>query len=90
MKFDELYKSYMCEKESDDGFDNLRKEITDFNIDDFLAVMGLGKKYKPTEPKKYKCENCAKTSAYYKEFHPDTDMNEVLLYCPDCKHIKEK
>lgn len=39
--------------------------------------------------KNYKCPECKKSEAYYKEIHADTDMNDVVLYCPDCKLLDE-
>ena len=30
------------------------------------------------------CSHCQSKNAYYKEFHPDTSINEIALYCPDC------
>ena len=36
------------------------------------------------------CPKCGKNKAYYQEMHPDTDMNEIILYCPDCGEVDEK
>jgi DNA-directed RNA polymerase subunit M/transcription elongation factor TFIIS len=58
--------------------------------DDFLAKFGLGPKYVPQEPNKHKCPGCGKVTAYYKEIHPDTDMNEIVLYCPECGYEEEE
>ena len=55
------------------------------DVDDFLAKFGLGPKYVPKETKKHECPKCKKKIAYYREEHPDTDMNEMVLFCPDCK-----
>lgn len=52
----------------------------------FLAKLGLGPNYKPKPIKKYKCPNCKKPNAVYKEVHADTDINEIELQCPDCKY----
>lgn len=57
--------------------------------DTFLAKFGLGPKYIPQEPTKHLCPKCGKNTAYYKEEHPDTDMNEMVLYCPECKYESE-
>jgi Zn finger protein HypA/HybF involved in hydrogenase expression len=43
----------------------------------------------PIERKTCECDNCHKNNAYVREEHPDTDMNEMVVYCPDCKHTKE-
>ena len=67
-----------------DRFDKSREELGADVVDDFLAKLGLGPKYVPVEPKKYNCPKCKKGNAYYKEFHPDTSMNCIELYCPDC------
>ena len=55
-------------------------------IDTFAASLGFGPKYTPKPTKKYLCPKCGMTNAYYKEIHPDTDMIEIVLYCPDCKN----
>ncbi len=51
---------------------------------DFAAKFGLGPKYVPKETKTYKCPKCGKKEAYFEEIHPDTDMNDIVLSCPDC------
>jgi hypothetical protein len=51
---------------------------------DIINKLGLGPKYIPKTPKKYTCPNCHKSNATFKELHPDTDMNEIILKCPDC------
>ena len=66
-----------------DGID-CSKEETD-RLDTFAATLGMGPKYKPVKTKKHVCPNCANANAYYKEIHPDTGMDEIGLYCPDCK-----
>jgi len=30
------------------------------------------------------CPECKEFNATYEEIHPDTDINEVVLVCPDC------
>lgn len=67
----------------EDQWEKYRKDFP--NIDDFLATLGLGPKYVPKEVKKYTCPKCLKNEAYYKEIHPDTSMNDVVLFCPECK-----
>lgn len=68
-----------------DLFDKARREMGSERVDEFLAKFGLGPKYVPTESKKFKCPKCGKLNAEYREIHPDTDMNEMVLFCPDCK-----
>jgi len=68
------------------GFDQLDQDA----VDTFAATLGLGPKYVPTETKTYECPECKKQNAYYREFHPDTCMDEVLLYCPDCRYRAEE
>jgi len=67
-----------------DGFDEFRKEIGEKKVNEFLAKFGLGPDYKPSKPKMYECPQCKKHQAQYKEMHADTDMNEMVLECPDC------
>jgi len=50
----------------------------------FLSKFGMGPAYEPQERKKVICPQCHKFNAYYREDHPDTDMNEINLHCPDC------
>ena len=50
----------------------------------FLKTFGMGPTYKSKPRKTVLCPNCLKQNAYYREDHPDTDMNEINLYCPDC------
>jgi len=68
-----------------DKFDAYRKEFGKDRVDEFLAKFGLGPKYVSKEPKKHQCPKCGKKNAIYVEAHPDTDMNEIVLKCPDCK-----
>ena len=92
-RFNTIYKEYLStlnetKELEDDGFDKFRKMDLGFDVDDFLAKMGLGKKYKPTPRKTEECPECGKKNAYHKEIHPDTSMNDIVLYCPDCKYRK--
>ena len=64
---------------------NLTSEERD-KYEDFASKFGLGPKYKQEPLKKYKCPSCNKENAIHKEIHPDTDMNEMVLSCPDCGH----
>lgn len=52
--------------------------------EDFLAKFGFGPRYVPKEAKKHSCPSCGEKIAVYKEIHPDTDMNEIVLECPNC------
>ena len=63
---------------------DLTEEQAD-RFDTFAATLGFGPKSKPKPTKKHPCPACGMTNAYHKEIHPDTDMNEIVLYCPDCK-----
>lgn len=67
-----------------DKFDGAREVFGVDAVDTFLALFGLGPKYVHKEPKKYVCPKCTCLIAYFKEIHPDTSMNDVVLYCPDC------
>lgn len=56
------------------------------DIPEFVQKMfGLGK-HKP-EPSYHKCPKCENSKATYREVHPDTDMNEIVEYCPVCGEI---
>ena len=70
-----------------DGFDEFRKEIGSEKVNEFLAKFGLGPNYKPQAPKLHECPQCKKCQAQYKEMHADTDMNEMVLECPDCGEV---
>jgi len=59
-------------------------------IQEFAAKFGIGPLYKPVEPKRHVCPECGKNNAIWKERHPDTSMNEMLLCCPDCCAESEK
>jgi len=37
----------------------------------------------------HQCQKCHGNNAYVREMHPDTDMNEMVIYCPDCKHHQD-
>lgn len=67
-----------------DGFDRFRQEIGAKKVNEFLSKFGLGPDYKPSKPKLHECPQCKKCQARYKEMHADTDMNEMVLECPDC------
>jgi len=53
---------------------------------ELLAKFGLGPDFEPLpfQQKKEQCPRCGRGNAYWKEIHPDTSMNEIVLYCPDC------
>jgi len=68
----------------DNRLDVARQALGTDVVDDFLAKFGMGPKYVPTERKTYTCPKCRGHRAYYEELHADTDMDEILLYCPDC------
>lgn len=69
-----------------DKFQKAREVLGVENVDNFLAKFGLGPKYKPIPQKTYECPKCKKQNAYYKEIHPDTGMDEIVLFCPDCHY----
>jgi len=50
--------------------------------DQFQKMFGLGE-YKP-KIKYHKCKKCSKEMAYWREDHPDTNMNEMAEYCKEC------
>jgi hypothetical protein len=72
-----------------DRFEDARKALGADKVDTFLSKFGLGPKYVPKEPKKTNCPKCNKGNAFYKEIHPDTAMNDIVLYCPDCNFLDE-
>lgn len=53
-------------------------------VDNFLSKFGLGPKYVPSAPKKHICPVCGHPNATIKETHPDTDINDIMMCCPDC------
>lgn len=71
-----------------DSFDKFRKELGAERVDEFLAKLGMGPKYKPTKAKTYPCPKCKKKNATYHEDGADCDggQNEMVLECPDCGH----
>jgi len=68
-----------------DQFGPSRKALGAEVVDNLLANFGLGPKYVPKTTSKKTCPKCGSKKAYVKEFHPDTDINEMGLYCPDCR-----
>ncbi len=58
-------------------------------LNEFAATLGLGPLYVSTGPKHVDCPECGRPNAYYREIHPDTSINEIVLYCPDCKYTSE-
>lgn len=60
-------------------------------FDKLYKILGFNSDGSPMkfERKTYKCNSCGSNKAYHREMHPDTDMNYMELYCPDCKHRKE-
>jgi hypothetical protein len=77
-----------CSTLNEDAFDKFREELGADRVDEFLACMGLGPKYKPSKPKKHKCPKCKKENAQWHEDGADCDggQNEMVLECPDCGH----
>jgi DNA-directed RNA polymerase subunit RPC12/RpoP len=73
-----------------DKFDKFRKTMGTEKVDNFLAQFGLGPNYIPQQSKKYECPRCHKMNATYVEEHPDTDMNEMVLKCPDCGYSSDQ
>lgn len=67
---------------------NLTDEQRD-KFDTFAATLGLGPEYKPKPRKTHECPQCKKHNAYYKEIHPDTDMDDIVLCCSDCGFLAE-
>lgn len=72
-----------------DRFDEARRELGADVVDTFLANFGMGPKYVPTQPVRRVCEFCGCGNAVVKERHPDTDINVMVIYCPDCGLEKE-
>ena len=70
-----------------DKFEKYRETLGADKVNKFLATLGLGPEYVPKEPKLEKCPNCGELIASYKEIHPDTDMNEVVLICKVCGEV---
>ena len=66
-----------------------RQKLGKDKVDEWLANFGIGPKYVPKDTQKKDCPKCGGKNAYVKEFHPDTDMNSMGLYCPDCRYSEE-
>jgi len=50
----------------------------------------LGPKYEPKSPVVlHICPKCGKKAAFYKEIHPDTSMNDIVLKCKACGFLDE-
>lgn len=75
---------------TEDRFDKYRKVLGTDKVDDFLAAHGLGPKYVPKKPLTYICPSCEGKNATVKERHADTDMNCMVLHCPDCGYEQER
>jgi hypothetical protein len=45
----------------------------------------IRKTIKENTSKQMICPECKKGNIYWKEIHQDTDMNDVVLYCPECR-----
>jgi phage FluMu protein Com len=73
-----------------DKFDESRKALGTECVDNFLAKFGMGPKYVPKKPQTCECPRCKRQNAFIKEIHPDTDINAIVLYCPDCKYEEER
>jgi DNA-directed RNA polymerase subunit RPC12/RpoP len=71
-----------------DKYDEFRNEFGAERVDNLLASLGLGPKYKPRDPVLHTCNRCGKHGAFYTEVGADCDagQNEMVLYCPHCKH----
>ena len=51
----------------------------------FERILGLGK-YKP-ETKYYTCSRCGSNKVFTRELHPDTGMDEIAKWCPNCGEL---
>jgi hypothetical protein len=51
----------------------------------FGAKLGMGPLYKPTPRPARQCPACKKWNARVREVHADTGMDEMELWCPDCR-----
>ena len=76
-------------RKNPEKFEASRKALGADAVNNFLANFGMGPKYVPKATTKKDCPKCGGKNAYVKESHPDTDMNEMGLYCPDCKYSEE-
>lgn len=71
-----------------DKFDKFRNDLGDKTVDAIVEKFSLNPDFK-YERKRRACPQCGKTNACFKEIHPDTDMNDVVLCCPDCGFVDE-
>jgi predicted nucleic-acid-binding Zn-ribbon protein len=38
---------------------------------------------------KTECPKCGSTNTYFKEIHPDTSFNDIVLKCRDCGFLDD-
>ena len=69
------------------SLDEFRRTLGNRTVDAMIDRFGLDQK--ADEDKKHTCPECGRGNAYYKEIHPDTDIHDVVLFCPDCKFLDE-
>jgi len=62
-----------------------RKRPKIASLSSFLKMIAEIMNYKEKR-KASTCNQCGCLDAYVKEIHPDTDMNEIVKYCPKCKY----
>jgi len=53
-----------------------------------ILAKEYGFRFKKIKAKTFQCPKCKKDGAYFREEHPDTDMNEIVKYCPDCGELE--
>lgn len=70
-----------------DQFEPFRKTLGAQKVNTFLSKFGLGPDYVPKAPPVYECPQCHGKNGRVREDHPDTDMNEMNLHCPDCGYV---
>ena len=68
-----------------DRFEDFRKKLGNNVVDAIIAKFNLT----PNDKKVYICPQCGSNKAYHKEIHPDTEMNDIVLFCPECNFLDE-
>jgi len=68
-----------------DSFARFRKTLGSKVVDEIIAKFDID----PNDKKTHICPQCGSKKAYHKEIHPDTNVNDMVLFCPECNFLDE-